>query len=90
IAFYFLVHFRVDAGRFFFYFLINVLAIFTMSHLFRCVGSLTKTLTEAMVPASVLLLVLSMYTGFAIPKTKMLGWAKWIWYINPLAYLFES
>ncbi|SJM88686.1 probable Pleiotropic ABC efflux transporter of multiple drugs [Zygosaccharomyces bailii] len=90
IAFYFLVHFRVDAGRFFFYLLINVLAIFTMSHLFRCVGSLTKTLTEAMVPASVLLLVLSMYTGFAIPKTKMLGWSKWIWYINPLAYLFES
>ncbi|CAR28015.1 ZYRO0D11836p [Zygosaccharomyces rouxii] len=90
VALYFLVHFRVDAGRFFFYFLINILAIFSMSHMFRCVGSLTKTLTEAMVPASILLLVLSMYTGFAIPKTKMLGWSKWIWYINPLSYLFEA
>ncbi|GAV54007.1 hypothetical protein ZYGR_0AK05090 [Zygosaccharomyces rouxii] len=90
IAFYFLVHFRVDAGRFFFYFLINVLATFSMSHMFRCVGSLTKTLTEAMVPASILLLVLAMYTGFAIPRTKMLGWSRWIWYINPLAYLFEA
>lgn len=90
IIFYFLVNFRRDAGRFFFYFLINVIAVFAMSHLFRCVGSLTKTLQEAMVPASMLLLALSMYTGFAIPRTKMLGWSKWIWYINPLAYLFES
>lgn len=90
IIFYFLVNFRRNGGRFFFYFLINIVATFTMSHLFRCVGSLTKTLTEAMVPASMLLLALAMYTGFAIPETKMLGWSKWIWYLNPLSYLFES
>lgn len=90
IIFYFLVNFRRNGGRFFFYFLINIVATFTMSHLFRCVGSLTKTLTEAMVPASMLLLALAMYTGFAIPETKMLGWSKWIWYLNPLSYLFQS
>ncbi|KAH9200926.1 ABC-2 type transporter-domain-containing protein [Zygosaccharomyces rouxii] len=90
LAFYFLVDFRRNAGRFFFYFLINIIATFTMSHLFRCVGSLTNTLTEAMVPASILLLGMAMYTGFAIPETKMLGWSKWIWYINPLSYLFEA
>lgn len=90
IIFYFLVNFRRDAGRFFFYFLINIVATFTMSHLFRCVGSLVKTLTEAMVPAAALLLALAMYTGFAIPETKMLGWSKWIWYLNPLSYLFQS
>lgn len=90
IIFYFLVNFDRNGGRFFFYFLINIVATFTMSHLFRCVGSLTKTLTEAMVPAAVLLLALAMYTGFAIPETKMLGWSKWIWYINPLSYLFQS
>ncbi|KOG96650.1 ATP-binding cassette multidrug transporter PDR5 [Saccharomyces eubayanus] len=90
IIFYFLVDFKRDGGIFFFYLLINIVAVFSMSHLFRCVGSLTKTLSEAMVPASMLLLALSMYTGFAIPKKKILGWSKWIWYINPLAYLFES
>ncbi|CAI4064249.1 hypothetical protein N7582_002644 [Saccharomyces uvarum] len=90
IIFYFLVDFRRNGGVFFFYLLINIVAVFSMSHLFRCVGSLTKTLSEAMVPASMLLLSLSMYTGFAIPKKKILGWSKWIWYINPLAYLFES
>lgn len=90
IIFYFLVDFRRNGGVFFFYLLINIVAVFSMSHLFRCVGSLTKTLSEAMVPASMLLLALSMYTGFAIPKKKILRWSKWIWYINPLAYLFES
>ncbi|AJT75484.1 Pdr5p [Saccharomyces cerevisiae YJM428] len=90
IIFYFLVDFRRNGGIFFFYLLINIVVSFSMSHLFRCVGSLTKTLSEAMVPASVLLLSLSMYAGFVISKKKILRWSKWIWYINPLAYLFES
>ncbi|CCH60690.1 hypothetical protein TBLA_0D01820 [Henningerozyma blattae CBS 6284] len=90
IIFYFLCNFRRNGGVFFFYFLINIVAVFSMSHMFRCVGSLTKSLSEAMVPASILLLAMSMFTGFAIPKTKILGWSIWIWYINPLSYLFES
>ncbi|CCH60686.1 hypothetical protein TBLA_0D01780 [Henningerozyma blattae CBS 6284] len=90
IIFYFLCDFRRNGGIFFFYFLINIVAVFCMSHMFRCVGSLTKSFSQAMVPASVLLLAMSMYTGFAIPKTKILGWSIWIWYINPLSYLFES
>ncbi|QLQ78268.1 hypothetical protein HG537_0A05150 [Torulaspora globosa] len=90
IIFYFMVNFRRNGGRFFFYFLVNIVATFTMSHLFRCVGSLTKTLSMAMVPAAMLLLALAIFTGFAVPETKMLGWSKWIWYINPLSYLFQS
>lgn len=90
IIFYFMVNFRRNAGAFFFYYVMNLIATFTMSHIFRCLGSATKTLSEAMVPASIILLALSMYVGFAIPKTKMLGWSKWIWYINPLSYIFES
>ena len=90
IAMYFLCNFKRDAGAFFFFFMMNLLATFVMSHIFRCLGSATKTYSESMVTASVILLALSIYTGFAIPKTKILGWAKWIWYINPLSYIFES
>ncbi|CCF58497.1 hypothetical protein KAFR_0E03450 [Kazachstania africana CBS 2517] len=90
IVFYFLVDFRRNGGVFFFYFLVSIVSVFVMSHIFRCVGSMTKTLQEAMVPASILLLAMSMYIGFVIPETKMLRWSKWIWYINPLSYLFES
>ncbi|CUS22780.1 LAQU0S06e05842g1_1 [Lachancea quebecensis] len=90
ITLYFLCNFKRDAGAFFFYFLMTLVATFAMSHIFRCLGAATKTYAESMVPASVLLLSMAIYTGFAIPKTKILGWAKWIWYINPLAYIFES
>lgn len=87
---YFMVNFRREAGAFFFYFLMNFLATLIMSVVFRCVGSATKTLSEAMVPASCLLLAISLYIGFTLPKKSMLGWSEWIWYINPLSYLFES
>lgn len=33
---------------------------------------------------------LIVYTGFAIPVTYMRGWARWINYIDPIAYAFES
>lgn len=31
-----------------------------------------------------------MYTGFVIPLQAMVPWFRWISYINPLAYAFES
>ncbi|OBA25878.1 ABC-2 type transporter, partial [Hanseniaspora valbyensis NRRL Y-1626] len=52
--FYFLSNLRRDAGSFFFYLLMNFLCLLAMSHLFRLVGSATKSFPEAMVPASVL------------------------------------
>ncbi|SCU82127.1 LANO_0B05182g1_1 [Lachancea nothofagi CBS 11611] len=90
LALYFLCNFKREAGAFFFYFLMTIVATFLMSHIFRCLGAATKTYAESMVSASLLLLAQAIYTGFAIPKTNILGWSKWIWYINPLSYIFES
>lgn len=88
--FYWIVNLRRTAGAFFFYLLLNFVCVLTMSHMFRFIGAATKSFPQAMVPASTVLLALSMYAGFAIPKTKMLGWSKWIYWINPLQYGFES
>lgn len=43
-----------------------------------------------MVPASVLLLALLIFTGFVVPVDYMLGWCRWINYVNPVAYGYES
>ncbi|CAI4213418.1 unnamed protein product [Parascedosporium putredinis] len=43
-----------------------------------------------MVPAAILILGLIIFTGFVIPIDYMLGWCRWINYIDPLAYAFES
>ncbi|ODV58732.1 pleiotropic drug resistance family ABC transporter [Ascoidea rubescens DSM 1968] len=90
IPFYFMVHFRRTAGAFFFFFFTAFLSTICMSHLFRCIGAATKTLYESMSPASILLLALTVYMGFVIPTDYMLGWSRWINYINPLGYTFES
>ena len=57
---------------------------------FRTIGAVTTSLAGAMTPSTILLLAMVIYTGFVIPKPSMLGWAKWITYINPVSYIFES
>ena len=75
---------------FFFYLLVNFTATLSMSHLFRTIGSATKSLSQAMTPASILLLALTIFTGFVIPTPKMLGWCRWINYLDPIGYAFEA
>lgn len=90
LIYYFMINFRREPGAFFFYLLMCILGTFSMSHLFRSIGSFYDSLSAAMTPASIALLVLSLYAGFAIPTPTMLGWSRWINYINPVAYVFEA
>ncbi|CAK7891667.1 pleiotropic ABC efflux transporter of multiple drugs Cdr1p [[Candida] anglica] len=89
-TFYFMVNFRRDPGRFFFYWLMGFSCTLVMSHLFRCLGAVSTSLAGAMTPATVLLMAMVIFTGFVIPTPKMLGWSRWINYINPVGYVFES
>ena len=89
-VFYFMINLRREPGRFFFYWLMNFLATLVMSHFFRSVGAITTSLEGAMIPSTILLMAMVIHTGFVVPKPDMLGWAKWISYINPIAYVFES
>ncbi|CAK9437481.1 uncharacterized protein LODBEIA_P18590 [Lodderomyces beijingensis] len=90
LVFYFMVNLRRDTGRFFFFWLICGWSTLVMSHLFRSIGAVSTSLAGAMTPAIVLLMAMIIYTGFVIPTRMMLGWARWINYINPIAYAFES
>lgn len=61
-----------------------------MSAFFRFFASITKTISQAFAPSSVILLVLVLYTGFALPVSYMLDWISWIRWLNPISYGFES
>ncbi|KKA28449.1 hypothetical protein TD95_002583 [Thielaviopsis punctulata] len=87
---YFMANLRREAGAFFFFLFLSFLTVLTMSMIFRTIASASRTLSQAMVPAAVLILALIIYTGFVIPIDYMLGWSRWINYIDPLAYSFES
>nr|ODN88907.1 ATP-binding cassette transporter [Cryptococcus depauperatus CBS 7855] len=87
---YFMTNLRREPGAFFFFMLISFTLTMTMSMLFRSTASLSRTLSQAIVPSAVLMLALIIYTGFVINVTNMRRWARWINWLDPIAYGFES
>ncbi|KAL2852094.1 ABC-2 type transporter-domain-containing protein [Aspergillus pseudoustus] len=87
---YFMTNLRRELGPFFVFLLFSYLTTLTMSMLFRTMAATSRTLSQALVPAAILILGLVIYTGFTIPTRNMLGWSRWMNYVNPIAYGFES
>ncbi|KAK1754275.1 ABC-2 type transporter-domain-containing protein [Echria macrotheca] len=87
---YFMTNLRREAGAFFFFLLVSFVTVLAMSMMFRTIASASRTLSQAMVPAALIILALVIFTGFAIPLDYMLGWCRWINYLDPLAYAFEA
>ncbi|KAL4861099.1 hypothetical protein BDV12DRAFT_180739 [Aspergillus spectabilis] len=87
---YFLANLRREPRAYFIYWLFSIVTTLTMSMVFRTFGAASRTLSQALVPAALLILGLVIYTGFVIPIRDMLGWSRWMNYINPIAYAFES
>lgn len=90
ITLYFMTNLRREAGAFFFFLLISFFTVLAMSMIFRTIASASRTLSQAMVPAAMLILALVIFTGFVIPIDYMLGWCRWLNYLDPLAYAFEA
>ena len=87
---YFLAGLRPEPSQFFIFFLFTVLVRFTMSAMFRTIAAVTKTVSQALAIAGVLVLVIVIYTGYTVPQPYMQPWFKWLHWINPLAYAFEA
>lgn len=87
---YFMTNLRREPGAFFFFLLVCFLAVLAMSMIFRTIASSSRTLSQAMVPAALIILALVVFTGFVIPIDYMLGWCRWMNYLDPLAYAFEA
>ncbi|SPJ75803.1 probable ABC1 transport protein [Fusarium torulosum] len=87
---YFMGNLRQDAGSFFFFLLVSFATTLSFSMMFRLIASLTKTIAAALARASIMLLVIALYTGYAIPPQYMPVWLGWIRWINPTYYGLES
>ncbi|KGO44533.1 CDR ABC transporter [Penicillium expansum] len=90
IIIYFMCNLRREPGPFFFFLLNIFIVTLTMSMMFRLLGSLTKTIASALAPASVILLVIMLYTGYAIKVQNMQVWLGWLRWLNPAHYAFEA
>ncbi|KGO66421.1 CDR ABC transporter [Penicillium italicum] len=89
IILYFLSGLKREASNFFLYFLITFIITFVMSAVFRTLAAITKTVSQAMGLAGVMILILVVYTGFVLPVPSMHPWFKWLHYLNPIYYAFE-
>jgi ATP-binding cassette subfamily G (WHITE) protein 2 (PDR) len=87
---YLMTNLRREVDKFFIFLLFAFTCTLAMSMIFRTVGQLSRTLSQAMAPLALFILGLVIYAGFVLPVRSMQGWLRWINYVNPVAYAFES
>ncbi|KAL3427777.1 ABC transporter cdr4 [Phlyctema vagabunda] len=90
LIFYFMTNLRRTPEAFFVFFLFSFTVVLAMSMVFRSIGAVSRTVSQAMAPSAVLMLALVTYTGFTIPVRDMRPWFRWFNYLNPVAYGFEA
>lgn len=61
-----------------------------MKSWFRAIAAAFTSEATAQAFAGISTLALAIYTGYTIPRPSMIGALRWITYINPLRYGFES
>ena len=87
---YFLAGLRTEPSQFFIFFLFAFISTLTMSAIFRTIAASTKTISQALAIAGVMVLAVVIYTGFTLQRTYMHPWFRWISWINPIAYAYEA
>ncbi|SPO01569.1 probable pleiotropic drug resistance proteins (PDR1-15), ABC superfamily [Cephalotrichum gorgonifer] len=87
---YFMSALQMDAGKFFTFWIIVNLCMLCFGQMFRMVGALFKNFGTASQVSGLLSTVLFVYGGYLIPFEKMHVWFRWIFYLNPGSYAFES
>ncbi|KAH8650531.1 ABC transporter CDR4 [Tricladium varicosporioides] len=90
IVLYFMTNLRRTPGAFFTFLAFSFFTTLSLSMVFRTVGASSRTLAQALCPTAVFILSLMVYTGYIIPIHNMVPWFRWINYIDPIAYAFES
>jgi len=68
---YFMTNLRREVDAFFIFILFSFVCTLTMSMMFRTIAAVSRTIYQALAPASLLILMLIIYTGFAIPLRNM-------------------
>lgn len=76
ITLYFMTNLQRELKVIFFFHTVLFLLTLVMSVMFRTIASLSRTLSQALAPAAILILAIVIYIGFVIPITYMLGWAR--------------
>lgn len=87
---YFMVGLKTTAAAFFTYWITNFCTAMSMTALFRLIGAAFPTFDAATKVSGLTIVSCFVYMGYMIIKPEMHPWFVWIFWINPMAYGFES
>ncbi|CAN3373649.1 hypothetical protein DIURU_005454 [Diutina rugosa] len=90
IVLYFLTNMKREAGPFFINLLFLYLLQYAMLSLFRGISAISNAISMAQGIAGFFILVTLLYSSYMIQRPDMKVWFKWISYVNPILYAFES
>lgn len=90
IILYFMVGLKVTAAAFFTYWIVVFSTTMCMTALFRAIGAAFSSFDAASKVSGFGVAAIFTYTGYMISKTSMHPWFVWIYWIDPLAYAFQS
>jgi ATP-binding cassette subfamily G (WHITE) protein 2 (SNQ2) len=90
IILYFMVGLQVSAAAFFTYWIVVFSATMCMTALFRAIGAAFPNFDAASKVSGFLVAAVLTYAGYMVPKKSMHPWLSWIYWVDPLAYAFQS
>ncbi|KAG2073832.1 hypothetical protein BDR04DRAFT_1178890 [Suillus decipiens] len=90
IILYFMVDLQRTASQFFIFFLVVFTMAVTMKAFFRMLAASFKDESGATSIAGIFVLLVTLYTGYTIPRASIPGALRWISWLNPLRYGFEA
>ena len=90
IILYFMVGLKVSAAAFFTYWILVFSTTMCMTAFFRAIGAAFPNFDAAAKVSGFGVSAIFTYTGYMIPKTAMHPWFVWLYWIDPLAYAFQS
>ncbi|KAF2125248.1 ABC transporter [Dothidotthia symphoricarpi CBS 119687] len=90
VVLYWMTALKATAAAFFTAWFVVYLTTFVMTAFFRMIGAAFSTFDSASKVSGFAITASILYIGYQIPKPSMHPWFVWIFWINPMAYGFES
>ncbi len=90
VPFYFLANLRRTPEAFFTFCVFAFASLLTGSMIFRTIGAMSHTVEISLAPGATFVMLLTIYSGFVLPRSYMHPWLAWFSYISPTSYAFES
>ncbi|KAF2149753.1 hypothetical protein K461DRAFT_323290 [Myriangium duriaei CBS 260.36] len=90
IIIYWMTGLKPTAGAFFTFWLITYLSTFVMTAFFRMIGAAFPNFDAASKVSGFAVSAYITFIGYEQPKTEMHPWFVWIYWIDPMAYAFDS